>query len=152
MLEQFGRSCGLKGTQMGAVFRQECKPCRGPVLELFLKNCSLWEGHMQEQFIKDCSFRERPTVKKGKGEMCEEERVAETSCYKQCNPHSPPAMPLRRGGRGVRGEAELGRKGRLGECPLCFSVSHCFSSSITWQSVVNFPLVELFLPVRVIGK
>lgn len=87
-----------------------------------------------------------------KGETCEEERVAETSCYKQCNPHSPPAMPLRRGGRGVRGEAELGRKGRLGECPLCFSVSHCFSSSITWQSVVNFPLVELFLPMRVIGK
>lgn len=66
MLEQFGRSCGLKGTQMGAVFRQDCKPCRGPVLELFLKSCSLWEGHMQEQFIKDCSFRERPTVKKGK--------------------------------------------------------------------------------------
>lgn len=81
MQEQFGRSCGLKGTQMGAAFQQECKPCRGPVLELFLKNCSLWEGHMLER-ADHKGLQLQGKTHRGAGEKCEEEGMAETSCYK----------------------------------------------------------------------
>ena len=49
-----GRTCDPAGDpRWSSLLLKDCTPCKGPMLEQFMKNCSLWEGLTLEKLMED---------------------------------------------------------------------------------------------------